>query len=140
MCCIKIKRVWSDENNIELEFSASSVNIFSQLNFYIDKNRILELKEKLIEFPFGNSKIVEWTEGALDENSYTYFYFKAFIIDKVGHASIEIKMDNKLKEPYTLKSHFYIPTEVASINEFGEKLDKLLSNDGVNIEGISFRN
>lgn len=139
MSCIRIERIWSDENNIEVEFSASSVNIFSQINFFTDKNKLLELREKLIKFPWVENKTIEWIEGSTEENGYAYFYFRVFIIDRAGHVAIEIKMDNKCKEPYTLQSHFYIQTEIASINELGKNIDKLLLEDGSSIEGISFR-
>lgn len=140
MSCINIKRIWSDETMIELEFSANSSNIHSQLNFYITEIELLELKEKLMNFPIGENNSIEWGVGSVDKNTYVYFSFKVFIINKQGHVTIEIIMDNKLKPPYTLYSHFYIPTEISSINEFGKNIDNLLIEDRASIQGITFRN
>ncbi len=140
MSCINIKRIWSDETMIELEFSANSANIYSQLNFYVTESELLELKEKLMRFPIGKNNSIEWIVGSIEENTYVYFSFRVFIINKQGHVAIEIKMDNKLKQPYTLYSHFYIPTEIASINEFGKNIDNLLTEDCASIQGIAFRN
>ena len=140
MSCINIKRIWLDETMIELEFSANSANIYSQLNFYVTESELLELKEKLMRFPIGKNNSIEWIVGSIEENTYVYFSFRAFIINKQGHVAIEIKMDNKLKQPYTLYSHFYIPTEIASINEFGKNIDNLLAEDCASIQGIAFRN
>lgn len=140
MGCINIKRIWSDETMIELEFSANSANIYSQLNFYVTENELLELKEKLTRFPNGKNNSIEWIVGSNEENTDVYFSFRVFIINKQGHVTIEIKMDNKLKEPYTLYAHFYIPTEIASINELGKNIDNLLTDDCASVQGIAFRN
>ncbi len=140
MGCININRIWSDEIMIELEFSANSANIYSQLNFYVTENELLELKEKLTRFPNGKNNSIEWVVGSNEENTDVYFSFRVFIINKQGHVAIEIEMDNKLKQPYTLYSHFYIPTEIASINEFGKNIDNLLTEDCASVQGIAFRN
>lgn len=140
MCCINIKRVWSDETMIELEFSAKSANIYSQLNFYVTESELLELKEKLLKFPISKDESIEWIIGSKEGNTYAYFKLKVFIINKRGHVAVEIEMNNKLKHPYTLYSHFYIPTEIASINELGKNISHLLTEDGGSVKGIAFRN
>lgn len=140
MNCINIKRVWSDETMIELEFSANSIDIHSQLNFYVTEDELLELREKLLSFPINKDDSVEWIVGSNEENVYAYFKFRAFIINRQGHVAIEIEMNNKLKQPYLLYSHFYIPTEIASINELGRNIHNLITKDGASVQGISFRN
>lgn len=43
MGCINIKRIWSDETMIEFEFSANNANTYSQLNFFVTENELLEI-------------------------------------------------------------------------------------------------
>jgi hypothetical protein len=47
-------------------------------------------------------------------------------------------MDNRFKPPYGSTSHFFIATEVGSINEFGKTFKKLLKTDFAEIEGIIY--
>ena len=90
MNCINIKRVWSDEHMMELEFSANSVNIQSQLNFYVTESGLIELREKLLKFPINKDDFIEWILDSDDEKSYTYFKFKVFLFNRQGHVAIEI--------------------------------------------------
>jgi hypothetical protein len=136
MSCVRIERVWSDINMIELEFDANSVNIQSRITFYVKEYELLDLQKRLLEFPRDTKDVVEWSVGEDKLSSYAYFKLRVFLYDKQGHVALEIIMDNKLVEPYSMKSHFYIPTEVGSINELGRKLSDLLTDDGAYIDGI----
>lgn len=134
--CIKMERLWSDVHCIELKITARCIDIQSALNIYLGEDYLKDLKNKLVSFPTDKEDIIEWEIGSKKGNSSGYFRFKAFIYDELGHVAIEVEMDNMCKSPYSLKSHFYILTEISSLNDFGRKIDKLLIDDGAVIEGI----
>lgn len=139
MNCVTIKRIWSDDNMIELEFYANSSNIASQISFYTTKEEIINLSNSLLKFPDCKNKCVEWIVGSIDHKSYVYFKFKTFLVNKLGHIALEIEMNNNLSSPYTVLSHFFIPTYIADINQFGSLIIKLLECDDTMIEAITFR-
>ncbi len=119
---IEIKRIWTDSDEmLQLEVKASNDDQVSSQDFYVYPDDLANFGSQLQNFPKSQADVVSLEYGE-DPKFYCYFRLRAIIIDSVGHAAIEIKIDNRLEPPSKASSNFFMPSEVATINEFGNKL------------------
>ena len=119
---IEIKRIWTDSDEmLQLEVTASNGEQISNQDFYVYPDDLTNFGSQLQNFPKSQADVVSLEYGE-DPNFYCYFLLRAIILDSVGHAAIEIKIDNRLEPPAKASSNFFMPSEVATVNEFGKKL------------------
>jgi hypothetical protein len=119
---IEIKRIWTDSDEmLQLEVTASNDEQVSHQDFYVYPDELTDFGEQLQAFPKSQTDVVSLEYGE-DPKFYCYFLLRAIILDSVGHAAIEIKIDNRLEPPVKASSNFFMPSEVASINSFGKNL------------------
>ncbi len=117
--CLRIKRVWSDDFCMELQITAETIYASSkQMSIYLTMESLSEWINAFKEFPKSSTDVYKWSEGNKEDNSAFFFKIRLFLYDRRGHAAIEIETDNKLSIPHNATTHFYIPTEVSSINKF----------------------
>ena len=136
---ISIKKLWSDEHLIELDFKAATPFQSSSINVYVDDEMIIDLQRKLISFSINKEEEVEWIVGDKNKDNSDYLYLRLFYYNRKGHVAFEIEIINCSEEPYGYRSHFYIGTELASVDEFAKEILKLLETDQIVIEGIKYR-
>jgi hypothetical protein len=106
------------------EFSASNGLFSATQDFWEHPDAFEEFARVLSEFPTAdeNSAILEI--GAMEENAAYYLRVRAYRFDAVGHAALEVVVDNHLKSEELAKANFQIPCEIAAINRLGNALRK----------------
>ena len=90
---IEIKRIWTDSDEmLQLEVTASNGEQISNQDFYVYPDDLTNFGSQLQNFPKSQADVVSLEYGE-DPNFYCYFLLRAIILDSVGHAAIEIKID-----------------------------------------------
>ncbi len=119
---IELKRIWTDDDKmLQLEVTASNDGQVTNQDFYAYPDDLTDFGNKLQSFPKSLSDVVSLEYGK-DPQFYCYFLLRAIVLDSVGHSALEIMTDNRLEPPVKASSHFYMPSEVATINSFGKIL------------------
>tara|TARA_B100001093_G_C26564543_1_gene900202 strand:+ start:173 stop:601 length:429 start_codon:yes stop_codon:yes gene_type:complete len=127
---IKIENIWTDSDDmLQLEVTASNGNQKTTQDFYIYPDDLLDFGQKLQSFPKNKDDSVSIEYGVAPE-FYCYFFLKALIWNSTGNAAFEIKVNNRLDIPLKTETHFFLSCEVATINNFGKKLESWSKDSG----------
>lgn len=59
-----------------------------------------------------------------------------FQLEKTGTVGIEVKLDNKKEQPYSMRSNFYLLTEINQIDDLARRLVRFIENETVEIESL----
>ena len=119
---IKIKRIWTDSDEmLQLEVTASNDEQVSNQYFYVYPDDLANFWSELQNFPKSQADVVSLEYGE-DPKFYCYFLLRAIVLDSVGHTAIEIKFNNRLEPPAKASGNFFMPSEAATVNEFGKNL------------------
>lgn len=137
---IKLRKIWADYNDdfFELNMTVKSPYCSAEINFYMDNEELKELESGLVSFSNFEQKEFIWVMGSDIENVTHYVYLRFFFHDKRGHVGIEFTLDNKLSIPDHMRSHFFVTTELASLDDFIKDLHKLIEKETDILEGITY--
>jgi len=113
------------DDDTSFRISASNGNCAASLDFYGTAEEFADFGTELIDFPKNINQEVHYPpRESYDENQlYAYFLtIKAFCYDPNGHAALKIAIDThgSLMDDY--HATFFIKTDVATLNRFGQKL------------------
>lgn len=120
--------MWVDDDAmIQLDVLASNDSQVAKQDFYIYPKDIIEFSEKLQKFPKDRNDEVK-IEYGVDPKFYCYFMLKAVVLDDVGHSALEIKYESRSTPPSRAEGHFFMVSEVATINDLGKKLSEWVND------------
>ncbi|MGG0414377.1 hypothetical protein [Peribacillus simplex] len=133
----KMKKIWTDvdffEVNLELIGNDCRVNI----DIYLDNGHLEELQQGIINFAdhLGRNEFI-WITGHEIENTTHFLSMRFFQLEKTGTVGIEVKLDNKMEQPYSMRSNFYLLTEINQIDDLARKLVRFIENETIEIESL----
>jgi hypothetical protein len=104
------------------EFSASNGLFSATQDFWDYRDTFEEFGRMLSEFPTVDKNVVTFEIGSMEETAAYYLRVSAYTFDAVGHAAIEVVVDNHRKGEQLAKANFQIPCEIAAINRLGKAL------------------
>ena len=117
-----------EEDFIHFALNAGSNKWSSYMEFYGNSTIFKEFAKKLKNFPKNKEVIFELGKRGNDPKFGNikwahYIYLRFYCYDAVGHVAIDVIMDNNGDNlPVKKMAQFSILSEVASVNELGEKL------------------
>ena len=120
-----IKRIWYDDELIELQVTAYSDYVSVKQTCYIGKSELSLIAEKILCF-LENSNTHCYVEFGKKEGNYTPA-FSMFInpMDKFGHITIEMDMEIADNAKRCHRCLFYIHTECEALHKFGKSLNSI---------------
>lgn len=78
----------------------------------------------LTAFPSRAQDEIRFELGSLTEKWACYVLLRAYLFDAVGHAALEIHIDNRDSSPRCARANFSICCEVAALNRLGSDLQR----------------
>lgn len=75
-----------------------------------------------------------WVSGNDIEKVTHFLSMRLFKHSNRGHIGIEIVADNKMEEPYHMRSKFFIITELNQLDDFVSKLQRLINEEIMELE------
>ena len=112
----------------EIHFSASNGSFAANQRFYADTESLALFGKELTSFPTQPSREARFELGSLQENWAYYVLMRAYLYDRVGHAAIEIAVDNREHGERAARANFHIHCEVAAINRLGKAIQTWVAN------------
>jgi hypothetical protein len=112
----------------EIYLEASNGSFSATQRFYEDPESLASFAKELSSFPTQPSREVRFELGSLQENWAYYILLRAYLYDRVGHAAIEIAVDNREAADRAARASFHIRCEVAAINRLGKALQNWVAN------------
>ena len=122
-----IKYVWNDEHMIEISVIASNDRYYGTTKVYTTADDLLELSEKMTNFPTSQDEKVTYCAG--EKNATSYFSMQFFVVDNIGHTSVIIELEDNVSTKHLKEEKnkllIEIPTEPNLIDEFNLQLRSL---------------
>ena len=134
---VKLKKVWEDENLLELNMVVTSPYCKVNTHFYTTIEDLKELKDNLILFSNLKRKEYQWIQGEDNESAAQYVQVRFFHFNNQGHIGVEFALDNKLDIPDKTRVNFYLITELNQIDDFVYKLEGLIKGITDSLESLS---
>ena len=126
---IEFKLLPYDEDDVlYLIVSASAVGFSGFVEVYTHHKTLAEFGNKLINFPEDINHKVDFEYGDTTGKWAYYLFLQAQVIDHVGHSAIRVRMQSFVGMPCNSLAEFYVPSEVASINELGRAIKEWVKN------------
>lgn len=124
---IIFKKIWQDENLIELKISANSELISAHQNCYIQDKELKKIADK-IHFFAENYRETCYLEFGKKEGNYTpAFSMRILPADLSGHVKIEVDMEIVDNETRSHRCCFYVKSELGLIEKLGISLKNLIT-------------
>lgn len=127
---ICIKKVWNDENLIEIFIEATSELVKVKQRCYIQEKELYENGEKILNYISTLKKDEIYIEFGKKEGNYTPAFSMCFIKkDILGHFLIEMDMEIADIKNRSHWCKFYIETELGRIEQLAIHLIKIAKNE-----------
>lgn len=134
--CIELKKIWEDVDFFEINMLTRSPSCDTNINFYTTNEELEELRKGITELKSDSDFV--WTSGEDTGNVTHYVYLRFFYCSNRGHVAIEILIDNKMDSPYHVRANFFIITELGSLDDFANQLDKLIKGTTNSVQGVIY--
>lgn len=118
---LEIATIWHDESGEEFMVKITNGLHSCKIEMYDSIENILEFAQKLRSFPHNLGDVVTIELGQ-DCEHLCYLLLEAFCYNQSGHAALRIKAKNNIDIPQKFDFSFYMPCEVAAINNLGKAL------------------
>ena len=115
-------RPYDEEGILHLLISASSFGFSGFVEIYSTPKTIADFGTKLIEFPQSIHEKVTFEYGDNSGKWISHLVLQARVIDGVGHSALYVRMQSFVGIPGNAMAEFYVPSEPASLNDFGSAL------------------
>lgn len=123
---IIFKKVWQDDNLIELKISANSEFASAYQNCYIQDKKLEEIAEILCSFVENHNKAC-YLEFGKKEGNYTPAFSMCMLpADISGHVKIEVDIEIADNDTRSHRCCFYVKSELGLIERLGMALKKLI--------------
>jgi hypothetical protein len=133
----KMKKIWTDVDFFEVNLSLYGSDCNIDMDIYLDNGHLEDLKSGIENFAnqLGKNEFI-WITGHETENTTHFFSMRFFLHEKRGIVGIEFKVDNKLEPPYSMRSNFYILTEINQVDDLARKLGKFIKDEITDLESL----
>ena len=110
----------------QLEINASNGIFCGTVDFYCNVEDLTEIGQQFKNFPqkIGDEYQYEYGSENPKDNYYSYFLFRVYTTDSLGHCAIQIAMNTNYIEPHEGSCKFSIKAEAAAINRLGELFER----------------
>ncbi len=117
-----IRPDWDDIS--EFEITAMSNNWQASLKFWGEASTFKDFGNQLVSFGANLKQSVQFELGSenLSDRWAYYVLLRAYCYDAVGHAAVEVALNNRTKNPDLQMVRFNILSEIEQINELGRLL------------------
>ncbi|MEO0536567.1 MAG: hypothetical protein AAF215_22150 [Cyanobacteria bacterium P01_A01_bin.123] len=127
---ISLQRFPYDDSAWHVELKASNGLFSGTQDFYTYPKELNAFGVNLCRFPKNIQDEARFEVGDRAGNWAYFILIRVFLFDAVGHAAIEFAVDNHQTSPNRAQTSFFIKTEVAAINNFGQQLQSwVISHD-----------
>lgn len=133
---IILRRLNYDDSMWRLELFASNGSFSGRTEFYCYEADVVGLSDELLEFPDQPSREVRWECGVPKSSDYLLLRFH--LTDSLGHAAIEVEIDDRSFDTVPQHARFLIATEVAAVNRLGQSLKTRLGAIGGEVCWITY--
>ena len=129
---IIIKKIWEENDLIEIGVSIHSECVEANVNYYVSSKSILDCSQKICAFINNNANKCILNFGKLGEGNVPSFKFNLFQ-DKTGHALIEafFELDDGSMPKHQCSC--YIRTEIGLLGKLARKFEALVNSSIVTI-------
>jgi hypothetical protein len=128
--------MWEDVDFYEVQMMYKGNNCNVYIDIYTTNEELEELKQGVMDFSHLKTNEFTWKSGNDTENVTHFLSIRLFNHNYRGHIGLEIIADNKHEKPYYMRSHFFIITELNQLDDFVMKLDRLIIEEILELEGI----
>ena len=115
---------YDDEYEARINIKVNSIDCSSNLTLYVTPDVFKEFASQLVEFPFNKLKKSTFEYGEDNTRWAYYCKFDVTVHDASGIIHIAVIMDNKDEVKEHFRCTFPILTDIATINDLGEQLQK----------------
>lgn len=123
---IIFRKIWQDDNLIELRISANSEFVSAYQSCYIQDKRLEEITEIIYDF-VDNYNNVCYLEFGKKEGNYTPAFSMCILpADMSGHVMIEVDIEIADNDTRSHRCCFYVKSELGLIERLGKALKKLI--------------
>jgi hypothetical protein len=120
---IKIDTIsYDDEYDIQIRICFENDLCSSSLEIYGQTGIFQKFAQKLVDFPFGDSKEITFEYGEDDDKWAYYLKIKLTVYDASGRILMNTIVKRKGDESTYYRCEIPIMTEVATVNELGRQL------------------
>ena len=123
---IIFKKVWQDDNLIELKISANSEFASAYQNCYIQDKKLEEIAEIVCGFTENHNKACYLEFGKKEGNHTPAFSMCMLPADISGHVKIEVDIEIADNDTRSHRCCFYVKSELGLIERLGMALKKLI--------------
>ncbi len=118
---IILKKIWQEDDLIEIELSIDSEFVEAKANYYVATNSVLDCQRIIFEFINNNSKECNLEFGKMGEGNVPCFNLN-LSQDRTGHVLIDAFFE--LDDGSTPKHQCscYIKTEIGLLAKFADKI------------------
>lgn len=126
---ITFKKIWQDENLIELKISANAKYISAYQDCYIQDEKLENIAERICDFA-NNYTEPCYLEFGIKEGNYTpAFSMHIFPADRCGHLKIEVDIEIADNDTRSHRCCFYVESELGLIEQLGISLKKITKGE-----------
>jgi hypothetical protein len=124
---IVFKKLWEDNELIELEVTCSSPVITAKTQIYVVNDLIDELIYKINLLVSGTTKEVLWECGSKGNDSTACVCFRFLNKDKLGHVYVEtyLELDDDARDYDKHNCCFFVNTEQGMLINFARRITQL---------------
>lgn len=116
------KKIWQDDDMIEIKIEAESEYARARQTCYVQEYKLLEIADDIKKYieDFTNSCYIQI--GEKEGNSTPAFSMNILSADNFGHIKIEVDIEIEDCEERLHRNIFYIESELGLLESFGKKL------------------
>ncbi|EFV74829.1 hypothetical protein HMPREF1013_04855 [Bacillus sp. 2_A_57_CT2] len=133
---IRFKKIWEDVDFYELQMEFKGAYCNANIDIYTSNAELEELRIGIINFSNLSMDEFKWTSGNDTENVTHFISIRFFKHNNRGHIGLELTVDNKLEVPEYMHANFFLITEINQLDDFARKLERLINEEIIELEGI----
>lgn len=111
-----------DDESWHIGIRAADAAYRVEQEFYAYPSELVELANRLSDFPVHRADEVRFEVGAKDSSSAHWVLLRVFVVDAAGHAAVTIDVGDNGDELRRRSARFTIGCDVASLNQLGQDL------------------
>ena len=117
---------YEEPYHTQLEFVATNGIFSGGTDIYCNVEDLEKIGKALQNFPKNSDDefLFEYGSDKPEERFYRHFWFKAYVINSLGHCAIQFNINKNSDEPDEGVCSFSIATEAASINRLGKLFER----------------
>ena len=124
---LEIRRIWEDEDLVELNIEASNGSFHGETQVYTTREEIKEWVEGLRGFPTSEAHEVIFSTG--EKESYVYAYLRSYTFSGMGKSAMRIILESNVPTEYRKEEKNKVELELrfepAALDRFIPSLERV---------------